>query len=308
MALDLKPGDEIITTPFTYIATAEVIALLQLQPVMVDCNPCTFTIDEHRLEAAITEKSKVILPVHLYGQAANMEAIMRIARKHKLRVIEDNAQAIGADFTYSDGTTAKLGTIGDIGCTSFFPSKNLGAYGDGGAMFTNDEELAMRLRRIANHGQSRRYYHDEIGVNSRLDSMQAAVLGVKLRHLDEYNAARRAAADYYDELLADLPNVTTPKRAKYSTHVFHQYTILIEEGRDQVAAYLAERNIAHGIYYPVPIHRQKGFLHYGFKPEQFPVTEWLTTRTLSLPMHTELDRETQAYIVENVKAALVTYK
>ena len=228
MALDLQPGDEVITPSFTYIATTEVIALLRLTPVFVEVDPKTFCIDPAALEKAITPKTKAIVPVHLYGQAAPMEEIMAIAKKHNLYVIEDNAQAIGCDYTFSDGTKKKTGTIGHIGATSFYPSKNLGAFGDGGAIFTNDDALAGKMKMIANHGQSKRYYHDVVGCNSRLDTIQAAILDIKLKHLDEYNAARRAAADFYDKAFANHPKIKTPFRAAYSNHVFHQYTLLLE--------------------------------------------------------------------------------
>ncbi len=304
MALDLKPGDEVITTPFTFVATAEVIALLRLKPVFVDVNPCTFMIDEYRIEQAITEKTRCIIPVHLFGQASNMEAIMQIAERHQIKVIEDNAQAIGADFKFSDGRHQKLGTIGDIGTTSFFPSKNLGAYGDGGAIFTNDDELAAKLRMICNHGSKVRYYHAEIGVNSRLDAMQAAILNVKLGHLPDYNNRRLAAADFYDAQLKDVPGVTVPKRAKYSTHVFHQYTLILEQNRDEVVQALKEKGISTGVYYPVPLHLQEAYRGDGYKMGDFPVAEQLSKKVISLPMHTELTEETQLFIVDELKKAL----
>lgn len=304
MALDLKPGDEVITTPFTFVATAEVIALLGLKPVFVDVNPCTFCIDAYRIEAAITEKTRCIIPVHLFGQAAPMEEIMRIAEKHQLHVVEDNAQAIGADYRFRDGRIAKLGGIGVIGCTSFFPSKNLGCYGDGGALFTNNEELADRMRMIVNHGMKRRYYHDVVGVNSRLDSLQAAVLEVKLPHLDAYNKARQEAAARYDAMLRDVPGVVVPKVARYSSHVYHQYTLLIERNRDRVAQALQDAGIAHGIYYPVPLHQQHAYQHYGYRDGDFPVSEMLAAQVLSLPMHTELLPKTQELIVGTLLNAL----
>lgn len=300
MALDLQPGDEVITPSFTYIATTEVIALLKLTPVFVDVDPKTFCIDPQAIEKAITPKTRAIVPVHLYGQAANMEAIMKIANAHKLAVIEDNAQAIGCDYYFSDGTVKKTGAIGTIGTTSFFPSKNLGGYGDGGAMMTNDDALAARLKMIANHGQSIRYYHDMVGCNSRLDTIQAAVLQVKLPHLDEYIAARRTVADFYDEAFANLQGVTTPYRAPYCKHVFHQYTLILEGiDRNALHDYLAQRNIPSMIYYPVPAHRQKMFESFGSGATELPVTDWLTERVISLPMHTEMDAEQLNFIASN---------
>ena len=297
MALGLQPGDEVITPSFTYIATVEVVALLRLTPVFVEVDPQTFCIDPKALEAAITPKTKAIVPVHLYGHAAPMEEIMAIAKKHNLYVIEDNAQAIGGDYTYSNGTTVKTGTIGNVGCTSFFPSKNLGCYGDGGAMFTNDDALADQLRKIANHGQSKRYYHDVVGCNSRLDSVQAAVLNIKLPHLDEYITARTAAADFYDKALGGHPKVTIPARAAYSKHVFHQYTLIIDGGdqpaayRDGLNSFLAAHQIPSMIYYPVPAHRQQMFESFGSGQTELKITDWLTERVISLPIHTELDTE-----------------
>jgi UDP-2-acetamido-2-deoxy-ribo-hexuluronate aminotransferase len=305
MALGLEPGDEVITPSFTYIATTEVIALLRLTPVFVEVDPKTFCIDPAAIEKAITPRTKAIVPVHLYGQSAPMEAIMDIARRHNLYVVEDNAQAIGADYRFSDGTVKKTGTMGTIGCTSFFPSKNLGGYGDGGAIFTDNDSLANRLRMIANHGQTVRYYHDLVGCNSRLDSIQAAVLNVKLGKLDEYNAARRRAADYYDAAFAGIDSLTTPVRASYSTHVFHQYTLLVEGGRrDALNAYLAEHKIPSMIYYPVPAHRQKMFEKWGGSQFELPVTDWLTERVISLPIHTELEEEQLALISGKVREFL----
>lgn len=301
MALDLQPGDEVITPSFTYIATTEVIALLKLKPVFVEVDPKTFCIDPAAIEAAITPRTKAIVPVHLYGQSADMEKIMEIARKHGLAVIEDNAQAIGSDYTFSDGTTRKTGTIGTIGATSFFPSKNLGCYGDGGALFTNDDELASKLTMIANHGQSKKYYHDVVGCNSRLDTIQAAVLNVKLKKLDEYIAARRKAADYYDRAFANHPKITTPFRAPYSTHVFHQYTLQLEGvDRNALNAFLAENDIPSMIYYPVPAHRQKMFESFGGGDYKLETTDWLTGRVISLPMHTELEDEQLSLITSKV--------
>ncbi|ULQ58176.1 DegT/DnrJ/EryC1/StrS family aminotransferase [Flavihumibacter rivuli] len=301
MALDLQPGDEVITPSFTYIATTEVVALLRLKPVFVDVDPKTFCMDPAALEKAITPKTKAIVPVHLYGQAANMEAIMAIANKHAIPVIEDNAQAIGSDFYFSDGAVKKTGTIGTIGCTSFFPSKNLGCYGDGGAICTNDDELAARIRMIANHGQSKRYYHDLVGCNSRLDSIQAAVLNVKLPLLDSYIEARRKAADFYDKAFANHPRITVPYRDQNNKHVFHQYTLVLEGvDRDGLNQYLADKQVPSMIYYPVPAHRQQMFESYGGSEFNLPTTDWLTERVISLPMHTELDEEQLNYIVGNV--------
>ena len=303
MALDLQPGDEVITTPFTFVATSEVIALLHLKPVFVDVHPDTFNIDENLIEDAITKKTKCIIPVHLFGQGCNMEAIMKIANKHQLLVVEDNAQAIGADYRFSDGKTQKLGTIGHIGTTSFFPSKNLGCYGDGGALSTNDESLAAKIRMICNHGSSVRYYHDEIGVNSRLDSIQAAVLNVKLKYLDTYNKARQKAAAFYSEQLAEVDGMTAPATAAYSTNIFHQYTLLVEEGRDEIVAALNAKKIANGVYYPVPLHLQKAYRGDGYKEGDFPVAEMLSKKVLSLPMHTELNEDIQLYILEGMLEA-----
>ncbi|MEZ4800949.1 MAG: DegT/DnrJ/EryC1/StrS family aminotransferase [Flavobacteriales bacterium] len=305
MALNLQPGDEVITASFTYVATAEVIALLHLKPVVVDVIPGTFDIDPAAVEAAITSKTKAIVPVHLFGQCANMEAIMDIAKKHNLYVIEDTAQAIGAEYTFADGSKAKAGTIGHIGATSFFPSKNLGCYGDGGAIFTNDDQLAENMRMIANHGQTVRYYHDVVGVNSRLDSIQAAVLNIKLKHLDEYSAARNRVAAYYDEAFKNVPQLKTPERAKNSTHVFHQYT-LVTDGIDRfgMQEFLASKGIPAMVYYPVPLHMQKAYTDPRYKEGDFPVTEDLCKRVISLPMHTELDEEQLKFITDGVKEFL----
>lgn len=301
MALDLKPGDEVITADFTYVATAEVIGLLGLKPVLVDVLPDTFDIDVAAIEKAITPKTKAIVPVHLFGQCANMEAVNNLAKKYNLYVIEDTAQAIGADYKFKDGSTKKAGTIGTIGCTSFFPSKNLGCYGDGGALFTNDDELAKKIRMIANHGQSVQYVHDSIGVNSRLDSIQAAILRVKLRDLDNYATARNKAANYYDKAFANHPKIKTPVRATYSNHVFHQYTLQLN-GIDRAALkeYLASKDIPAMVYYPIPLHLQKAYLDPRYKAGDFPVTEKLCASVISLPMHTELDEETLKYITDSV--------
>ncbi len=301
MALNLQPGDEVITPSFTYIATTEVIALLKLKPVFVDVDEQTFCIDPAAIEKAITQRTKAIVPVHLYGQSADMESIMAIATNHKLAVIEDNAQAIGADFSYSSGRTVKTGTIGHIGATSFFPSKNLGCYGDGGAIFTNDDSLANQLKMIANHGQSRRYYHDVVGCNSRLDTMQAAVLNVKLKHLDDYIGARRKVAARYDKAFGGNKKIRTPYRAPWSNHVFHQYTMLLENvNRDGLNEFLASHQVPSMIYYPVPAHRQKMFEALGGKNYNLPVTDWLTERVISLPIHTEMQDEQLDFIISKV--------
>jgi len=301
MALGLRPGDEVITASFTFIATAEVIALLRLTPVLVDVDPDTFNIDPKAIERAITPKTKAIVPVHLFGQTAPMEEIMAIAEKHNLFIIEDNCQAIGSDYTFSDGSRKKAGTIGHIGCTSFFPSKNLGCYGDGGAIFTNDDELAKQMRVVVNHGMTVRYYHDYIGVNSRLDSLQAALLKVKLAHLDDYASKRRAAADFYDKAFARHPKLKIPFRYSKSTHVFHQYTIVTKNvDRKGLIEFLNSKEIPAMIYYPVPLHMQKAYLDPRYQPGDFPVTEHLCATVFSLPMHTELDEEQLKHITHNV--------
>lgn len=301
MALGLKPGDEVITATFTFVATAEVIALLGLTPVLVDVDPDTFLIDPKAVEKAITPKTKAIVPVHLFGQCADMESIMKIAKEHNLYVIEDNAQAIGADYTFKDGTTQKAGTIGDIGTTSFFPSKNLGCYGDGGAIFTNNDALEAKLRKVVNHGMAERYYHDEVGVNSRLDSIQAAILRKKLPHLDEYNAARRRTAEKYDAAFKENSKISIPKRAEGSTHVFHQYTLKVEDAdRNALQKFLGEHDIPAMIYYPVALHMQKAYQDERYSEGHFPVTEKLVSQVISLPMHTELTDDQISYITEKV--------
>jgi len=301
MALDLKPGDEVITASFTYVATAEVIALLQLKPVLVDVYSDDFTIDCEAIEKAITPKTKAIVPVHLFGQCADMQRVMEIAKKHNLFVIEDTAQAIGADYKMADGSLHKAGTIGTIGTTSFFPSKNLGCMGDGGAIFTNDDQLAARLRMIANHGQSVQYVHDDIGVNSRLDSMQAAILRVKLPHLNEYCAARQKAAAFYDNAFANHPMIKTPARQKDSTHVFHQYTLVLNGvDRAELRSFLETKGIPSMIYYPIPLHMQKAYTDPRYKQGDFPVTEHLCANVISLPMHTELTTDDLQYITDSV--------
>ena len=301
MALGLQPGDEVITPSFTYIATTEVIALLRLTPVFVDVDKSTFCIDTEAIKKAITPKTKAIVPVHLYGHAANMEEVMAIAKEHNLFVIEDNAQAIGCDYTFKDGAVKKTGTIGTIGTTSFYPSKNLGAFGDGGAMFTNDDVLAEKLKMIANHGQKVRYYHDMVGCNSRLDSIQAAILDIKLRHLDEYIAARQKGASFNDKAFAGNDKITIPAIARYSSHVYHQYTLILNGvDRNELGNYLKTQNIPSMIYYPVPSHRQKVFDAFGGKNYNLPATDWLTERVISLPMHTELEEEQLEYIAKHV--------
>lgn len=301
MALGLQPGDEVITPSFTYIATVEVAALLNIKPIFVEVNKQTFCLDPEAIEKAITPKTKAIIPVHLYGHAADMEKIMAIATKHNLFVIEDNAQGIGCTYTFRDGTSKKTGAIGHIGCTSFYPSKNLGAFGDGGAMFTDDDELANKLRMIASHGQSKRYYHDVVGCNSRLDAVQAAVLTIKLRHLDNYILARRKAADFYDAAFADNEKITTPFRAANQQHVFHQYTLqLMNVNRDKLSQYLTDNGVPNMIYYPVPAHKQKMFDAFGGNNFNLPITDLLTDCVISLPIHTELDEEQQTFITTKV--------
>jgi len=303
MAIGTQPGDEILTPSFTYIATAEVIALLQLKPVFVEVDEDTFTIDIEDAKGKITDRTKAIIPVHLYGQCAPMDEVMEFARKHGIRVIEDTAQAIGSSYHSKDGSTQMAGCIGDIGTTSFFPSKNLGCYGDGGAMMTNDDELAKKLRMIANHGQRIKYYHDIIGCNSRLDSIQAAILRIKLGHLNEYIHARQEAASYYDRAFANVEQITTPYRAPYSTHGFHQYTLKLEGvDRDGLLDYLQEKGIPANIYYPVPVHLQKGYTQYGFKEGDMPRTEALTAQVISLPIHTELTEDQLDYITTHIKS------
>lgn len=304
MGAGLQPGDEVIVPAFTYVSTAEVIALLNLKPVMVDVDPDTFNVTADLVEAAITPKTKAIVPVNLFGQSCDLEPIMKVAEAHSLWVIEDNAQAIGADYSFSDGRTQKTGTVGHIGCTSFYPSKNLGAYGDGGALYTNDEALGQKLQMIANHGQVKRYYHDMVGVNSRLDSIQAAILNIKLAHLDEYAAARRAAADYYDQAFAEVSALQTPVRDPKSTHVFHQYTLKVADGkRDALQKYLQDAGVPNMVYYPVPLYKQKAYHQaMGQEIKGLPVTDVLCQSVISLPMHTEMAEPALHYITEKVKA------
>lgn len=301
MGLGLKQGDEVITVDFTFAATVEVIALLKLTPVLVDVEATTYNMDIDALKKAITPKTKAIVPVHLFGQCANMEAILKVAKEHNLYVIEDNAQAIGADYTFSDGTKKKSGTIGTIATTSFFPSKNLGCYGDGGAIFTNDDKLAHTIRGIVNHGMYERYYHDVIGVNSRLDSLQAAVLQIKLPLLDSYCDARRKAAEFYNNAFAKNNHIITPITSNFTTHVFHQYTIqIIDADRDALHKHLLENNIPNAIYYPVPLHSQKAYKNTRYNEDDFKVTNTLAKTVLSLPIHTELDEEQLTYITKTV--------
>jgi UDP-2-acetamido-2-deoxy-ribo-hexuluronate aminotransferase len=302
MALGLKPGDEVITTNFTFVATVEVVALLGLKLVIVEPEPDSFNISVDAIRKAITPRTKAIVPVHLFGQCAKMEEIMKLAKENSLFVIEDTAQANGAEYIFSDGTTKKAGTIGDIGCTSFFPSKNLGCFGDGGALFTNNDDIAVKLRSIINHGMKVRYHHDNIGVNSRLDTIQAAILRIKLKKLDEYNAARINAAGVYDKAFRSVCGIIPPIRVKYSTHIFHQYTLKVKDGkRDKLKDHLESKNIPSMIYYPIPLHMQKAYSSLGYKEGDFPVTEALCTKVLSLPMHTELDNEQLEYITGGVR-------
>jgi UDP-2-acetamido-2-deoxy-ribo-hexuluronate aminotransferase len=302
MGLDFQPGQEVIVPAFTYVATVEVIALLGLKPKFVDVSPDTFELDPKGLEKAMGPNVVGIVPVHLYGQCSNMEYILDFARTHKLKIIEDTAQAIGAVYSFSDGSQRQAGTIGDVGTTSFFPSKNLGCYGDGGAMFTNDQDLAEKLRMIANHGQKRKYYHDSIGVNSRLDTLQAAILSVKLKHLDRYSASRNEVANRYDLAFQNHAHVVTPQRAKNSTHVFHQYTVKIEgASRDELKDFLQEQGIPTMVYYPVPLHLQKAYLEYGYQEGDFPVAEALCKKVLSFPIHTEMETEQQDFIIDTIQ-------
>jgi len=301
MGLELKAGDEVITTPFTFIATIEVISLLGLKPVLVDVEPGTFNLDPDKLEEKITDKTRAIVPVHLFGQAADMNHILSIAKKHKLFVIEDNAQAIGADYLLSDGTKKKAGALGTISCTSFFPSKNLGAYGDGGAVFTDDDLLAAKIRSMANHGMTKRYHYEHIGLNSRLDTLQAAILRVKLRQLDDYNRRRREVADAYDRAFSHIPGLQVPERNPDSEHIFHQYTLRIKDGqRDHLKSFLEKKDIPSMIYYPVPLHMQTAYEVLKYSEGDFPVTEELCTEVLSLPIHTEMDSDQLNHIIRTV--------
>lgn len=302
MALGLKPGDEVIVPAFTYVATAEVIALLGLTPVMIDVDSDSFNITADLVEAAVTQKTRAVVPVNLYGQNAELEAIRELADKHGFYVIEDNAQAIGSDYKMKDGSVRKAGTIGHIGSTSFYPSKNLGAYGDGGALYTNDLQLGKEMKKVANHGQSVKYVHDVIGCNSRLDSIQAAILEVKLKHLDQYAAARLSVADYYDKALSIVEQLSIPKRMAYSSHVFHQYTLKVLDGsRDELKKYLAEQGVPSMVYYPIPLYKQEAFRQFT-NVEFLPVTETLCQQVISLPIHTEMPLEQMEYIVSKVKS------
>ncbi|RUA07039.1 MAG: transcriptional regulator [Flavobacteriia bacterium] len=301
MGLGLQRGDEVITVDFTFAATVEVIALLQLTPVLVDVEKDTFNMDIEALKKAITPKTKAIVPVHLFGQCANMEEILKVAEEHGLYVIEDTAQAIGADYTFSDGSVKKAGTIGNVGTTSFFPSKNLGCYGDGGAIFTNDDDLAYKIRGIVNHGMYKRYYHDVVGVNSRLDSIQAAVLRIKLPHLDDYCDARRKAAEYYNQGFSVSDKISTPKISDFTSHVFHQYTLRLKDtDRDALHQHLLDKGIPNAIYYPVPLHSQKAYADERYNEDDFKVTNELIKTVISLPMHTELEKEQQDVIINTI--------
>ncbi|MCD6355043.1 MAG: DegT/DnrJ/EryC1/StrS family aminotransferase, partial [Prolixibacteraceae bacterium] len=300
MALGLQPGDEVITTPFTFIATVEVLVLLGLKPVFVDVLPGTFNLDISKVEAAITPKTKAILPVHLFGQCAEMESLQTLAGKYNLILVEDACQALGTDYIFSDGTKKKAGTVGHIGCNSFFPSKNLGAFGDGGAVFSNDDKLAATVRSIANHGMKQKYQYERIGVNSRLDSLQAAILEVKLKHFDKHIAARQQAAAFYDKKLREIGEIEIPQRVNYSTHTFHQYTIKTDN-RDELQQFLQTKGIPSMVYYPGIIHLQKAYRFLGYKKDDFPVSEKITETVLSLPMHTELKEDQLNYIVSAVK-------
>lgn len=303
MALDFKPGDEIIVPAFTYVATAEVIGLLGLTPVLVDVESDTFNISTEGIKKAISSKTKAIVPVHLFGQSANIEEVLEIANEHSLYIIEDNAQAIGSDYTFKDGSVQKTGTIGHIGCTSFFPSKNLGCFGDGGAIFTNDEELGTKIKMIANHGQPKQYTHDVIGVNSRLDAIQAAILLEKLKHLDDFSHRRQAVADFYDAQFSDISALHIPFRSPNSTHVFHQYTLQVkDEQRDQLRQYLKAHDIPSMIYYPTPLHHQKAYQNISRTSGSLEVTEKLCKSVLSLPIHTEMETEQLNYITDTVKS------
>jgi len=298
MALGLKSGDEVITTNFTFIATVEVVALLGLKLVIVDPDPDSFNISVEAVKRAITPKTKAIIPVHLFGQCADMESIMELARKHNLFIIEDAAQATGADYIFREGTVKKAGTIGNIGTTSFFPSKNLGCYGDGGALYTNDDILAKKLRSIANHGMKVRYFHDDIGINSRLDSIQAAILRVKLKYLSQFNTSRKAVADQYDEAFAGCNSIIVPVRVPYSSHIFHQYTIRVKNGlRDELKKFLEAKNIPSMVYYPGPLHIQEAYKYLGYTDKDFPVTTALCKEVLSLPMHPDMEQEQLDYII-----------
>jgi len=301
MALDLKAGDEVITTPFTFVSTLEVLALLRLKPVLVDVDPNTFNIRTELINSHINHTTKAIVPVHLYGQCADMESLNEIARENNLFVIEDACQALGTEYIFRNGMTAKAGTIGDIACNSFFPTKNLGAFGDGGALFTNNDELAQAMRSIANHGMSKRYYYQQIGMNSRLDALQAAILDVKLKYLDQYVMARQSAAEFYDRELSGISGISIPARVSNSSHSFHQYTIKVPGKRDELQRFLNAKNIPCMVYYPVPLHMQEAYQYLGYRKGDFPVAEELSEQVLSLPMHTELTHEELNYIVSAIR-------
>jgi len=302
MALELKPGDEVITTPFTFIATVEVIRLLGLKPVFVDVRPDTFNLDPEQLEQAVTERTRAIVPVHLFGQCADMESTMEFARSHGLYVIEDNAQALGADFLPANGLKQKAGTIGHLGTTSFFPSKNLGAFGDGGALFTNDDSFGKRAASLVNHGMQKRYHYDHVGVNSRLDTLQAAILRIKLQHLDEYHRLRQEAAAWYDNALSGIDGLQTPVRSPFTSHIFHQYTLLVKASRrDALKKWLMEKGIPSQVYYPVPLHLQRAYSDLGYREGRLPVAEELCRKVLSLPMHTEMEKNQLEYITQQVQ-------
>ena len=301
MALDLQPGDEVITTPFTFISTVEVIKLLKLRPVLVDIDDESFNINADKIEDAITSKTKAIVPVHLFGQCADMNKILDISQRKGLFVIEDTAQAMGAEFYHNDGSTTKAGTLGHIGTTSFFPSKNLGAYGDGGAIFTSDKVLSEKISAIVNHGMSRRYYHDYVGVNSRLDTIQAAILTIKLKYLDDYNRERQISAAYYDDKLMGHEHISIPHRVKFSNHIFHQYTLKINnDSRDDLKLFLQDQGIPSMIYYPIGLHLQQAYGDLGYKKGDFPVTEDICRKVLSIPMHTELKKKQQKFITKKI--------
>ena len=301
MASDINEGDEVITAPFTFVSTLEVLVLMKLKPVLVDVDPDTFTIQPELINQHITHLTKGIVPVHLFGQCANMEPIIQTAQDNNILIIEDACQALGTEYIFSNGMAAKAGTIGDIACNSFFPTKNLGAFGDGGAIYTNNNELAQTMRSIANHGMSKRYYYQQIGMNSRLDALQAAILNVKLRYLDKYIAARQSAADYYDSKLSGISEIIIPARASYSTHTFHQYTIKVLRKRDELQKFLAAKGIPSMIYYPVPLHLQEAYQYLGYHKGDFPVSEKLSEQVLSLPMHTELTEEQLDIITSGIR-------
>ncbi|MFC2112560.1 DegT/DnrJ/EryC1/StrS family aminotransferase [Bacteroidota bacterium] len=305
MALDLEPGDEVITTPFSFIASIEVIKLLRLVPVLIDIDPLNFNIDPSLLEAAISNKTRTIIPVHLFGQCANMESILEIAGKHGLKVIEDAAQAVGTDYIFKDGKHLKAGTVGTMGTASFFPSKNLGCYGDGGAVMTRDQKLHDRIKTIVNHGSRVKYYYDEVGVNSRLDTLQAAILRVKLQHLDEFHSARQAAAAAYDKALGGISELKIPGRMSWSTHIFHQYTLILEDGRrDDLVNYLRSKQVPVMIYYPLPLHLQKAYVDLNYVEGDFPVAESMSESVFSIPMHTELETDQIEYICYHIQEFL----